>query len=259
MAYLVCVIMGLLNFALFKIPYLARFWKYRGIKEMARISGYELMKNSTYLGLGAWRWYYDGHMSIILMKVIFGLGILLLVLGIIGILTAKTSFGKTGKVLARTGLVFMMIFHVALLVFLIMVCIRWKLQAYGGYQLSAGIFVSLILWAAALACSYVQESRVATEEVIDETAIYEDKERFALDEENNNKKLARFLLTFLLGWIGSVVINHSVLKPRGYVSRSWAYFWFAILTLGLYPTIASIFNWTFNPYYERNIGYKRES
>ncbi len=30
-----------------------------------------------------------------------------------------------------------------------------------------------------------------------------------------NKNLARFLLTFFLGWIGSLIINHSSLKAEG--------------------------------------------
>ena len=29
-----------------------------------------------------------------------------------------------------------------------------------------------------------------------------------------DNKLVRFLLTFFLGWIGSVVINHTSLKPE---------------------------------------------
>ena len=27
--------------------------------------------------------------------------------------------------------------------------------------------------------------------------------------DNNNQKLARFLLTFFLGWIGSIIINYT--------------------------------------------------
>ena len=63
----------------------------------------------------------------------------------------------------------------------------------------------------------------------------------------DNNKLVRFLLTFFLGWIGSVIINHSSLKPEGYTSRSWAYFIFAYLTVGIYPLVASICNLTFDP------------
>ena len=74
----------------------------------------------------------------------------------------------------------------------------------------------------------------------------------------DNNKLVRFLLTFFLGWIGSIVINHSSLKPEGYTSRSWAYFIFAYLTFGIYPLVASICNLTFDPEKAKNIGYKKD-
>ena len=41
------------------------------------------------------------------------------------------------------------------------------------------------------------------------------KETFLVE----NKNLVRFLLTFFLGWIGSLIINHSSLKPEGFKSR----------------------------------------
>lgn len=68
-------------------------------------------------------------------------------------------------------------------------------------------------------------------------------------------KIARFLLTFLLGWIGSVIINHTSLKPEGFKSRSWAYFFLSILTFGIYPLVSSICNLTFDPTKDNNIGY----
>ncbi len=69
--------------------------------------------------------------------------------------------------------------------------------------------------------------------------------------------VARFLLTFFLGWIGSVIINHTTLKPRGYTSRSFAYFFLSIITLGIYGLVASICNLTFDPAKGQNIGYFR--
>lgn len=71
-----------------------------------------------------------------------------------------------------------------------------------------------------------------------------------------DKKVARFLLTWFLGFIGSIVINHSALKIEGYTSRSGAYFWFTFLTLGIYPMVASIWNLVYDPEAEKNIGYK---
>ena len=74
--------------------------------------------------------------------------------------------------------------------------------------------------------------------------------------ENNN--LVRFLLTFFLGWIGSVIINHTSLKPEGFKSRSLAYFLLSYITLGIYGLVASICNLTFDPSKERNIGYFKD-
>ena len=74
----------------------------------------------------------------------------------------------------------------------------------------------------------------------------------------DNTKLVRFLLTFFLGWIGSLIINHTSLKPAGYTSRTWAYFLLTYLTMGIYPLVASICNLMFDPNKERNIGYKKD-
>lgn len=74
----------------------------------------------------------------------------------------------------------------------------------------------------------------------------------------DNNNLVRFLLTFFLGWIGSLIINHTSLKPEGYTSRTLAYFFLAYLTVGIYPLVASICNLMFDPAKERNIGYKKD-
>lgn len=74
--------------------------------------------------------------------------------------------------------------------------------------------------------------------------------------ENNN--LVRFLLTFFLGFIGSFVINHSNLKPNGWKSRTCAYFFFSILTFGIYPLVASICNFSFKEDAGSNIGYFKD-
>ncbi len=71
----------------------------------------------------------------------------------------------------------------------------------------------------------------------------------------NENKLARFLLTFFLGFIGSFIINHTSLRPEGYKSRTLAYFFLSMLTAGIYGLVASICNLTFDPTKERNIGY----
>ena len=74
----------------------------------------------------------------------------------------------------------------------------------------------------------------------------------------DNNNLTRFLLTFFLGWIGSVVINHSALKPEGYTSRTLAYIFLTMITCGIYSLVASICNLTFDPTKPRNIGYKKD-
>lgn len=70
-----------------------------------------------------------------------------------------------------------------------------------------------------------------------------------------SKNIVRFLLTFMFGWLGCVIINHSNLRPEGYTCRTGAYFWLTPLTLGIYPTVASICNISFT-FGEKNIGYK---
>jgi len=74
----------------------------------------------------------------------------------------------------------------------------------------------------------------------------------------DNTKLARFLLTFFLGWIGSIIINHTNLKPEGFRSRTVAYFFLTLITFGIYGLVASICNLTFEPTANRNIGYVKE-
>ena len=74
----------------------------------------------------------------------------------------------------------------------------------------------------------------------------------------DNNKLARFLLTFFLGWIGSIIINHTELKPAGYTSRTLAYFFLPCITFGIYALVASICNLTFDSAKVRNIGYKKD-
>ena len=74
---------------------------------------------------------------------------------------------------------------------------------------------------------------------------------------NNNDNLVRFLLTFFLGWIGSLIINYTGLKPDGWKSRTLAYFFLSIVTLGIYSLVASICNLTFDASKEKNIGYHK--
>jgi len=74
----------------------------------------------------------------------------------------------------------------------------------------------------------------------------------------DNNKLVRFLLTFFLGWLGSLIINHTSLKPEGYTSRTGSYIFLGYITCGIYTLVASICNLTFDPAKEKNIGYKKD-
>jgi hypothetical protein len=75
-------------------------------------------------------------------------------------------------------------------------------------------------------------------------------------KDNNN--LTRFLLTFFLGWIGSLIINHSTLKPYGFKSRTLAYVFLPMITFGIYGLVASICNLSFDPTKHKNIGYFKD-
>ena len=77
-----------------------------------------------------------------------------------------------------------------------------------------------------------------------------------MEKDNNN--VVRFLLTFFLGWIGSLIINCTGLKPAGWKSRTLAYFFLSMITLGIYGLVASICNLTFDPNKASNIGYAKE-
>lgn len=74
----------------------------------------------------------------------------------------------------------------------------------------------------------------------------------------DNSNLVRFLLTFFLGFIGSLIINYTNLKPEGFRSRTLAYFFLSIITFGIYGLVASICNLNFDPRKPSNIGYIKE-
>lgn len=73
-----------------------------------------------------------------------------------------------------------------------------------------------------------------------------------------DKKLIRCLLTFFFGWIGSLVINCTEVKPEGWRSNTVAYFFLGIISLGIYKYVASFFNLVFDETKESNVGYIKE-
>ena len=74
----------------------------------------------------------------------------------------------------------------------------------------------------------------------------------------DKNKIIRALLKFLLGFIGSFIINKTSLKPEGYKSRTLAHFVLGIVTCRIYDLVAVICEFTFDPAKEKNIGYKKE-
>ena len=74
----------------------------------------------------------------------------------------------------------------------------------------------------------------------------------------DGKNTLRFLLTFLLGFLGSFIINHTGLKRDGYKSRTCAYFFLGILTFGIYNIVASVYNFAYDENSSSNIGYFRD-
>ncbi len=79
------------------------------------------------------------------------------------------------------------------------------------------------------------------------------------EKESMGTLVVRTLLTFCLSFLGSFIINHSGLKPKGFRSRTCAYFFLGIVTLTVYSWVASICNLAFDPNKDRNIGYKNEA
>ncbi len=75
---------------------------------------------------------------------------------------------------------------------------------------------------------------------------------------NDGKNAIRFILTFFLGFIGSFIINNTNLKPKGWRSRTCAYFFLSIITLGIYGFVASICNFSFSATRSSNVGYIKE-
>ena len=75
----------------------------------------------------------------------------------------------------------------------------------------------------------------------------------------DDNKVVRFLLTFFLGFIGSIIINHTDLKPKGWTSRTFLiYILLDAVTFGIVGLIASVFNLIFDPEKGNTFGYKQD-
>ena len=171
-AYFCCVVLGLFNFILFAIPYVAAFVETKSwvgdLSYSEGISGYRVMD--------MWDGGFSGVMSSLLQIFILILGIVLLVLGVLGLLKAKNICkvlpDKLGNVESKKageiGLLVMTILNVLLLIFLIIVTAQNTEKYEGGaagIKLSAGIFLAIIFWAAAYVSGKFIAKKVVNEPV----------------------------------------------------------------------------------------------
>ena len=67
------------------------------------------------------------------------------------------------------------------------------------------------------------------------------------------KNIVRAILVWCLGWVGSIIINHTALKPEGWTSRSWL-----IALIPFYGLISVIGAFLFDPAKESNLGYVKD-
>jgi hypothetical protein len=84
------------------------------------------------------------------------------------------------------------------------------------------------------------------------------KQRRKKMQENIVRKIVRGLLIWFLWFIGSLIINHSSLKPQGWKSRTAGLIGWGILTFGIYVLVVAICQLIFEPKSSSNIGYIKE-
>lgn len=158
--YVFCAGLGFLNFILFAFSYAASYWEYDlgswgGVQSSSLgISGYQLMK--------LWEGGFGGVMSSFIQLIIFLAGLGMLAWGVCGLLKAFDILpqfpGRIGKFdngkITEYALFGMAGLQVLLLVFLIIFTASNSESAYGtsaGIRLSAGVFVTLVVYGGAVA------------------------------------------------------------------------------------------------------------
>ncbi len=169
LTYVVCAGIGLINFILLAIPYVASFYSYDfgewGGKQSntAGVSGYNVMD--------MWELGFSGVMSSIIQIFVLILGIALLAFGVMGLLKAFGIFNKLpdkignfeSKQLGFFGLVGLAGLNFLLLIFLIILTASNTEKsefASAGIKLSAGIFISIIFTAGAVVGLKVLEKKL---------------------------------------------------------------------------------------------------
>ncbi len=173
LTYVICAVLGLFNFILLAIPYIASYYSYDlgewGGKQSDSegISGYKVMD--------LWEGGFSGVMSSLIQLFILLVGIALLAWGILGLLKAfgifdmfPDSFGNfESKKIGEYGLFGLAGLNVLLLVFLIIFTAvnsesysEYGYESSAGFRLSAGIFISLVITAGAVVALKLLEKKL---------------------------------------------------------------------------------------------------
>ncbi len=174
LTYVICAVLGLFNFILLAIPYVTVYSKSGFTNYSDGVSGYKMLEiwgNDEYYLADA---KFGGVMSSLIQLFVLLLGIAILAWGTLGLLKAFGIFGqfpdKLGKLESRKlgefGLCGLAGLNVLLLVFLIIFTATnsEKINEYGytfegGYKLSAGIFISLVITAGAVVALKLLEKK----------------------------------------------------------------------------------------------------
>ncbi len=173
LTYVVCAGLGLFNFILLAIPYIASYYSYDlgewgGKKSDSEgISGYKVMD--------LWELKFSGVMSSLIQLFILLLGIALLAWGVLGLLKAFGVFEKfpdrlgkfESKKIGEYGLFGIAGLNVLLLIFLIVLTAtnsesysEYGMESSAGIRLSAGIFISLVLTIGAVVALKILEKKL---------------------------------------------------------------------------------------------------
>lgn len=174
--YVFCAGLGLLNFILFAFPYVSAYadfdlGSFGGSQSVSEgISGYSVMGD-------IWEGGFGGVMSSIVQIIIFIAGIALLAWGVCGLLNElgylpvfPKKIGEfDNKQISELALRIMAALHVLQLIFLIIFTSSNSEDMMGfgsaGFRLSAGIFISLIIYAGAVGGLYFLKKKFpATED-----------------------------------------------------------------------------------------------
>ncbi len=177
LTYVICAGLGLLNFILLAIPYIASYYSYDLGEWGGKQSGSEGI--SGYKVMDLWELKFSGIMSSLIQLFILLLGIALLVWGVLGLLKAFGIFDKfpdklgkfQSKKIGEFGLFGIAGLNVLLLVFLIILSAtnsesysEYGYESSAGIRLSAGIFISLVITAGAVVALKVLEKKLPVSE-----------------------------------------------------------------------------------------------